>query len=129
MKQKVYLAGGFKTGWQERLISTVGEDTFLWLDPSAHGIEDPALYTFWDLNAIKDSDVVFAYLEHSNPAGYALCLEIGYALALGKTVILVDEKKSVFGAYSEKYMDMARHAATIAFTNLSQGVEFLKNLA
>jgi nucleoside 2-deoxyribosyltransferase len=57
-------------------------------------LADPAEYTAWDLHAIRKCDLVLAYLEESNPGGPNVALELGYAHALGKPIILVNEKKS-----------------------------------
>lgn len=90
---KVYLAGGMKSGWQDEVIHKVPDCIFL--DPRSHGLIDENQYTRWDLEAIQASNLVFAYLEKTNPGGYALALELGYAKALGKPIILVDEKSPV----------------------------------
>lgn len=87
-KKIVYLAGGFRSGWQAKVKSKL--PSYIFLDPSQHNIEDPAEYTRWDLNAIRQSDIVIGYMESTNPGGYSLALEIGFARALGKTVLLVD---------------------------------------
>jgi hypothetical protein len=58
---------------------------------TAHGLK-PAEYTAWDLNAISECDWLCAFLESSNPSGYALALEIGFAKACAKKILLVDEK-------------------------------------
>ena len=78
----VYLAGGFHSGWQDIVKSAAAE--LKYFDPREHGLEDPKDYTVADLEGIGSSDWLFAYLENSNPAGYALALEIGYAKALTK---------------------------------------------
>lgn len=122
----VYLAGGFRSGWQAR-ISTSAPGV-LYKDPSKHGLTEPIQYTEWDLRAIRESDLVFAYLEATNPAGYALALEIGYAKGLGKTVILVDEKS---GGDEEigRHLLMVRAAADATFNSFDEGVAYLQQLA
>ena len=122
----VYLAGGFHSGWQRKILASV--PTLLYLDPSEHGLTDPVRYTKWDLDAIRRSDVVFAYLEATNPAGYALALEVGFAKGLGKTVILVDEKSSI-DDQSARHLSMVRAASDAAFSSLDEGVAYLKQLA
>lgn len=86
--QAVYLAGGFKSGWQANVIEKL--HGFQFLDPSKHCLLSVAEYTKWDLDAVAASDIVFAYMEDSNPGGYALGLEIGYARALGKRIVFVN---------------------------------------
>lgn len=87
---KVYLAGGMRTEWRDRVKA--GFPGIAWLDPTTHTLEDPAAYTRWDLEAIAEADIVFAYLEASNPVGYNMAFEVGLAVAAGKDVIFVDEK-------------------------------------
>ena len=87
---KVYLAGGMRTEWREAVRATVlGVE---WLDPTTHGLEDPPSYTAWDISAIRDSDVVFAYLAEDNPYGYNMAFELGVAYAWGKEIVFIDEK-------------------------------------
>ena len=63
----VYLAGGFHSGWQDRLKE--GVQQFIYLDPRTHALKDNVQYTLWDTEAIRHSDLIFAYLESTNPAG------------------------------------------------------------
>ena len=95
MTTRVYLAGGFRGGWQDRVIEAFNEPFGEYLDvefvdPRKHGLKEEADYTEWDLRAIRECDVVFAVSEHDNPSGYGLMLEIGYAKALGKQIIFCE---------------------------------------
>ena len=40
-------------------------------------------------NWLDQSDIVFAYLNESNPYGYGTCFEIGYAVAKKKMIIYI----------------------------------------
>ena len=64
---KVYLAGGFHSGWQDLVKARTSNLGFF--DPREYKLDTAELYTAWDLNAIRESDWVFAYLEKSNPGG------------------------------------------------------------
>jgi len=123
MNKKVYLAGGFKSGWQNKIKGEA--PLFEYLDPSLHNIDDPNEYTAWDLNAVKDSEIIFAYMESSNPAGYALCLEVGFAKALGKTILFVEEHPS---KSREKYFSMVRACSDKTFKDIELAIEYLKTL-
>lgn len=94
---KVYLAGGMKSGWQDKVIQAYPGIEFL--DPRTHGLTDPMEYTQEDMRMIEEADVVFAYMEESNPGGYALGLEVGYALGLNKSVIWSDDLSEQRGRY------------------------------
>ncbi|WP_119313839.1 nucleoside 2-deoxyribosyltransferase domain-containing protein [Calidithermus terrae] len=127
MKGKhVYLAGGFHSGWQDRVIQQAPH--FSYIDPRKHNLTESSEYTAWDLFAIRLCDIFFAYLEFSNPAGYALSLELGYAKALGKLIILVDEKTPMVRSGDVRYFAMLRHAADITFDSFEKGLQFLETL-
>lgn len=112
----VYLAGGFKSGWQDRVIQAVDARCF---DPRTNP-DDPQLYTAIDLGAIQFCTIVFAYLEQSNPYGYNLGLEIGYAHALGKRIVFVDEK--------QKGTAMLRVSSYGSYATLEEGIQRLRDL-
>ncbi|WP_081489117.1 MULTISPECIES: nucleoside 2-deoxyribosyltransferase [Pseudomonas] len=118
--KKIYLAGGFHSGWQESVKSRLKD--FELLDPGAHGIDDPIEYTRWDLAAVRNSEIILANMEASNPAGYALALEVGYANALGKKIYLVDqiEDPSV-----KRYFEMVRQCSTRVFSDLDEAIEYI----
>lgn len=116
---KVYLSGGMHTDWQDR-VKALNPNT-IWFDPRQHKLENPDAYTLWDLAAVRQCDVVFAFMEESNPSGVGLSLEVGYAIALGKIVILVDEK-------SDPRMAIVRSAASFTCDALEDGIQLLRQL-
>jgi hypothetical protein len=122
---KVYLAGGFRSGWQDRVIA--GVSRFSFFDPRVHGLQDNGHYTLWDLEAIRRSDLVFAYLEATNPGGYALALEVGFAKALGKRIILVDEKGAA-DEHAGRSLGMAHAVADVSFRTFDEGFQYLQLL-
>lgn len=122
----IYLAGGFHSGWQERVKES--NRTLQYIDPSTHGLQDIKQYTFWDLEGISSCDWLFGYMEENNPGGYALALEIGYAKALGKRVILVDEK-SPGNQQFRRYWDMCRACADVEFECLEDAITFLDKVS
>ena len=87
----------------------------------------PVKYTFWDLAGINDCDLVVANLEEQNPSGYNLAFEIGYAKALGKKIILIDEK-SFKDRNLERYLGMLRSSSDIVFDTLEDTIKYLKTL-
>lgn len=115
---KVYLAGGMRTGWREKVKAAY--PAFQWLDPTTHGLEDSRAYTMWDLDAIREADIVFGYLEATNPVGYNLAFELGFAVAWGTPVIFVDEKH----AGNPRPCSMLRHR-THSCETLEQGIALL----
>jgi nucleoside 2-deoxyribosyltransferase len=94
MTMKIYLAGGFRTGWQDEVIEGLPSHEFL--DPREHKMHDPRAYTERDKEMIDECDLVFAYMESSNPGWPNMAFEIGYAHAKGKRIILINEKSRRF---------------------------------
>ena len=121
-RKTAYLAGGFKSGWQALVVKQLPAYDFL--DPSHHNIQDAAEYTRWDLGAIRRCDVVLAYMEPTNPGGYALALEIGFAHALEKTVILIDE---IEDARVSRYFEMVRQCSNFVFCSLPDAIKHLRD--
>lgn len=121
-QQTIYLAGGFRSGWQLKVMAML--PGFDFLDPSAHEIQDPAAYTKWDLDAIRKSDIILAHMESSNPAGYALALEIGFAHALEKEVILVDR---IEDPTISRYFEMVRQCSNKIFHAMPEAIQYLQN--
>jgi nucleoside 2-deoxyribosyltransferase len=74
-----------------------------------------------DIEMIRDSDIVFCYQEKENP-GIANCsFEVGYAVALGKCVIYINEKIK-----PRKRVVMLIHTSTEYFTDFQAALEHLK---
>ncbi|MGA3959682.1 nucleoside 2-deoxyribosyltransferase domain-containing protein [Ralstonia nicotianae] len=123
-RRKIYLAGGFRSNWQEKVAQRL-TNSYELLDPSAHGIQDPAEYTRWDLDAVRQADIVLANMEASNPGGYSLALEVGFAKALGKRIFMVDqiEDPSV-----RRYFEMVRQCSERVFPTLGEAMEHLASL-
>jgi hypothetical protein len=121
----VYLAGGFQSGWQDKV--KIAAPGLRYFDPRWHVLTEHSEYTFWDLEALRRCDWVFAYLEASNPGGYALALEVGFANALGKKIILVDEK-SPTDAIAKRYLSMIAECSNVHFQRFEDAVEFLQKL-
>lgn len=76
-------------------------------------------YMPWDEHAIKMSEIVFAYMEQSNPSGFGLSCEVGYALGRDKTVIVVNESDN---KYLNRILD---GLFTVKFQTLSEGIDYL----
>ena len=122
-KPKVYLAGGFKSGWQKEVIDQLGQ-SFYFFDPSEHHLPESSRYTTWDLHHVKVCDILFGYMEKSNPSGYGLTLEIGYARALQKTIILIDERSNSDEVFL-RYFEIARESSSVVFDCMNEGIAYL----
>ena len=126
-KAKVFLSGGFKSNWQSNVIEAV-DDKFVFFNPREHGLEHSDFYTTWDIHFIKECDILFAYMEESNPSGYGLAFELGVAYSLNKTIILVDEKSSNVPNF-EKYFKILYKPSGVVLDNLADGIEYLKKFS
>ena len=128
METKVYLSGGMNaSNWQDEVINATGKQGYVFYNPRLHNLAQSKEYTIWDLFYIKNCDIVFAYMQHDNPSGYGLTLEVGYAAALNKAIILVDER-SESDVNFKGYFEIVRQSSSIVFDNLEDGIKFLKNL-
>ena len=103
-KTKVFLSGGFSTGWQNIVIDKLKEK-YIFFNPQKHGHSKVDLYTAWDIHFVKECDIFFAYMENTNPSGYGLAFELGIAHAMNKTIILVDER-SLYDESFSRYFKM-----------------------
>ena len=121
----VYLSGGLHSGWQPKVKASAPE--FDYLDPSQHQLVEADAYTAWDLAAVRACDIVFAYLEKGNPSGFGLAAEIGYARALGKFIVFIDEK-SATDPDAERRLQILQATASVTYPALAQGIEYLQQL-
>jgi nucleoside 2-deoxyribosyltransferase len=124
----IYLSGGMNTSnWQDEVIKGVKGQTFTFFNPRDHKLVKSREYAIWDLFYVKNCDIVFAYMQEENPSGFGLTLEIGYAAALGKPIILVDEKSKNDDQFASKFK-IVTETSSIVFDNLADGILFLTNL-
>ena len=120
-KQKVYLAGGMHSDWREK-IRTLQNVEFI--DPKEKEMKrkfELQEYGTWDLNYIKQCDICFVYMEKTNPSGFGLAVEAGYAKGKDKTVILVLEP----GHEKDRYLQFLRKVADATYDNLEEAIDFL----
>ena len=87
---KIYLAGGFHSGWQDRVKQDAPQHEYF--DPAKDADQRFAYrWTAQEIEAVKWCDMVFAYFEATNPSGRGLAKEMGWATILDKPVIYIDE--------------------------------------
>jgi hypothetical protein len=116
----IYLAGGMQGGWSDQLRNFPWLYDINWLDPRdwAEDCPTPRDYTARDLAEIRSADLVVAHMDSSNPSGYGMSFEVGYAVALGKPVVYWD---GMDGDWRDKYFGMIRSTA-IPVASLNQVV-------
>ena len=87
---RIYLAGGFHSGWQGRVKESAPQHEYF--DPSTDADQRFAYrWTNQEIEAMKWCELVFAYFEKTNPSGLGLAKEIGWTTILDKPVIYIDE--------------------------------------
>lgn len=124
---QVYLAGGFKTNWQEKVINSFEKrDEFNFANPKSHGLSRSDQYYLWDTLHLEKCDIVLAYLEKTNPLALGLIFELGYARGLRKKVILVDEKTRHDSEYAKQFR-FARESVDVIFEDLEEAISYLKS--
>jgi len=114
----IYLAGGLKGGWRDvqvellRKIARERDVQLTVLDPRAWQDEcsTPELYTIRDLEAVRACDVLLFTMGPSNPSGYGLSVEVGYAAALGKRIVFLDVLND---DWRSRYFGMHRVMSTV----------------
>ena len=117
------MAGGFRSDWRDKAKECSNVE---FIDPKEKEVKKEFQYFeygCWDLHHIKQADICFVYMERTNPSGFGLSVEIGYARALGKTVILVLEK----GHEKDKYLLFLKTVADVVYDNLEDGIAFLSS--
>ncbi|MDB5122388.1 MAG: hypothetical protein JWP94_517 [Mucilaginibacter sp.] len=122
-KSSIFLSGGFRSDWQSKLLERYS-DRFQFFNPREHNIAEPHLYASWDIHYVRKCDIIFAYMEASNPSGFGLIFEIGMAYALNKTIILVDERSEVDATFA-KYFKIAHQPSGNVFKTLEEAFQFL----
>jgi hypothetical protein len=103
----VYFAGGMKTGWATRVKKAV--PGVIYIDPSESGLKDEEDYTAYDLAGVERTDIVFGYMETTNPGGSGLAVEFAWGARAGKTLLLAEQE----GYPQERYFGMVRSLAHV----------------
>lgn len=124
MQPKIYLAGGFKGGWHDK-VSTSLSNTFTIYNPQKHNLDDVEKYTAWDLYHVDKCDILLGYMSSGNPSGYGLALEIGYAKAKNKLIILIDERSPIDDKFS-RYFAICHASSNIVLSSLDEAIDYLK---
>jgi nucleoside 2-deoxyribosyltransferase len=90
----IFLAGSLDNEWRQDVKASIldlrGDVVFF--DPTEHLMHDPKHYTQQDLTALVNCDIVFARVEMALRNYAAVAFQLGFAHALGKKIILVNEK-------------------------------------
>lgn len=118
----VYLAGGFKSGWQDKVAKVLPSDKYELIDPRQHGKTEPKEFTKWDLDGVERADVVLGYVEKNSNRCYGMAVEIGAAHAWNKLIIVANEWRD------EKHhaIRMMLAASSVVKENLEDAIHALR---
>ena len=123
---RIYLAGGFHTNWQEKVVEEFKHtNELIFFNPKEHGLTKSDEYFFWDILKLEKCDIILAYLEKTNPLALGLVFELGYAKGLGKKVILVDDKTSFDSDYAKQF-SLAKKSVDLELNSLDDAINYLK---
>lgn len=121
---KIYLSGGSRGDWQDDLIRAITTNGVEFIDPRDWADEqDPQVYTAKDLAGVEAADLVIAFLDDGNPSGIGMALEVGYAKALGKSIVSFIAPSNP----KARYFDIVKAASTTSFTDYKKFVLLLRN--
>lgn len=115
----IYLAGGMRNCWADRVITSAPGNAFI--DPRDCTSKEEREYTEWDLAQVRACDLLLAYMDNDNPSGFGLCVEVGYAAALGKPIWYVCEDAQP----RQKYFGMVRSCAERVFGSIDEAIAAL----
>ena len=118
----IYLAGGMKDGWQDIIMPMLPSHEFL--DPRSWSDPNPEIYTERDLSAVRKCDCILVHMNSSNPSGFGLSIELGYAFALHKRIFFVDE---IINDWRSRYFGMHRQMATYVCKSLDEAAIIINN--
>lgn len=121
MMTEIYLAGGMRGSWRETVRQSV-DATFY--DPADHELDTLREFGTWDLHYVRQSDLVFTYIERTNPSCIGSAIETGFA-ARDTTVVLVLEQDHEH--FKDRYLDFFRKVADVTFEELQDGIDYLQH--
>src|SRR3990167_1284005 len=107
---KSYLCGTTRVEFRKTLISFLESQGCEVIDPASHGLADEGEYTEWDLAGIDRADFLFAFMDSSNPSGYGLNFECGYATAKAKHIVFLN---LMGNDWRGQYFGMVRARSTV----------------
>lgn len=120
----VYLAGGMRSNWRKQVQNGCqGLDFVSPVDKEVDYEMSAEEYGAWDLHYLREVDIVFGYMERTNPSGIGLACELGYAYGKDTTVVLVLEDESEY--FEDRYLQFMEKVSDVRFSRLEGGIRFL----
>jgi hypothetical protein len=110
-KLKVYLSGDMFSGWQDDMPE---HKHIEYIDPRKAPQSSMDDFVNWDLNKVKEADIVFCHMAYNNPSGLGASWECSIASEYDIPIITSWEKNYVdpFFASKSLYLYLDFHAST-----------------
>jgi len=131
---RVYLSGGTGSGWQEEVLKHFPKSEYpdvAFYNPWSLDSYNPRKYVPMDALKIAESDIVFAYLEDTNPTALAIIGELMYAKGLGKVTIFCNEwTKEDYAkrGLRERYMELIECWVDFIEKDFGKAMDLLKHV-
>jgi|GEM_PF-1346211 len=135
----VYLAGGMKGDWQDKVMEEckdlLNEGVVEFFDPRKNP-KEPEKYRAADKEGWEKADIIFGYAESSNPALFAMCIELTGGYYNKAWTIFVDDLKPESMETPEKIENEKKRQRYLSFvetvthkkaTSLPEGISILKD--
>ena len=110
--------------WRDKVREQV-DATFY--DPCEHWLDTLEEFGAWDLHHVGQADLMFCYIERTNPSCLGAAVEVGYAAGQGKTVVLVCERDHHH--HEDEKVAFLESAADVTYRELDEGIKYLQHYA
>lgn len=128
----VYLAGGMRSGWQDRVkadLKKLREKNLVrWNDPRDNQTKVPEEYKLLDIMRVETADIILGLAEDDNPGLYALCVEISIGKTKGARTILINELKEATDPKRSRYFDFISIVCDFQTPDYHKGIEMLEKM-
>lgn len=117
-----------RSEWREKIKNECKE--FVFFCPKDKEVSQEMIveeYGTWDLHYIKQCDIMFCYMEKTNPSGIGLACEMGFGYGIGKTIILILEEENEF--INSTYLAFLKKVSHVCFSNFQDAVKYLKTFS
>ncbi len=117
---KIYLAGPL-TNWREKVIEELKENYEIYNPITDSRQQYQAQYSYDDLEATKNCDIILAYQPKDKELCLALAIEATMGLCNGAIIIYVDERPNpdpIFIGISKRF-----------FSELNSAISFIKEFS
>ena len=117
---RVFLSGGTRGDWQDKVKAAFPDGEHSFFDPRTLRHLELREIAATERSWLDQCDVLFFYLEASNPSGLGSAFEVGFCTAKGIPVVFIDEKQTTHTQW------LGFHCTLLAAT-LAAGIDALRD--